>query len=213
MEVSMKVLLVNGSPHEFGCTYTALSEVAMQLSKNGVDTEIHWIGNKAINGCTACGACFRNRDGKCVFGDEDGVNTLIAKMTEADGVVIGGPVHFAGSAGNLHSALDRVFYAKKSFAGKPGAAVVSLRRSGGTAAFDDLNKYFTISSMPVVSSKYWNVVHGNNPEQVRQDEEGMQIMRVLGDNMAWLLKCIEAGKAAGVKYPEPEKWVITSFIR
>ncbi len=209
----LKVLLVNGSPHEKGCTYTALCEIGSQLEKNGVDYEIHWLGNKAINGCTGCGACFKTRDDKCVFGDNDGINELIAKINAADGVVFGGPVHFAGSAGNLHSALDRVFYAKRSFAGKPGAAVVSCRRSGGTAAFDDLNKYFMISSMPVVSSKYWNIVHGNTPEQVKQDEEGMQIMRVLADNMAWLLKSIEAGKAAGVKYPEPEKWIMTNFIR
>ncbi len=209
----MKVLFVNGSPHEKGCTYTALCEIASQLEKNGVDYEIHWLGNKAINGCTGCGACFKTRDDKCVFGDDDGINELIAKINAADGVVFGGPVHFAGSAGNLHSALDRVFYAKRSFAGKPGAAIVSCRRSGGTAAFDDLNKYFMISSMPVVSSKYWNIVHGSTPQQVRQDEEGMQIMRVLADNMAWLLKSIEAGKAAGVKYPEPEKWIMTNFIR
>jgi Multimeric flavodoxin WrbA len=209
----MKVLLVNGSPHEKGCTYTALSEIAMRLEKNGVGSELHWIGNKAINGCTGCGSCFRSGAGTCVFGDDDGINKLIEKIDAADGVVFGGPVHYAGIAGNLHSALDRVFYAKKSFAGKPGAAVVSCRRSGGTAAFDNLNKYFTISSMPVVSSKYWNVVHGNTPEQVRQDEEGMQIMRVLADNMAWLLKSIEAGRAAGIGLPEPEKRITTNFIR
>ncbi len=209
----MKVLLLNGSPHENGCTYTALSEIAAQLNKNGIDCEIHWLGDKPINGCTGCGACFRNKNGKCVFGDKDGINELITKINYADGVIFGGPVHYAGAAGNLHCALDRVFYAKISFAGKPGAAVVSCRRSGGTAAFDNLNKYFTISSMPVVSSKYWNVVHGNTPEQVRQDEEGMQIMRSLADNMTWLLKSIEAGRAAGIKLPEPEKRITTNFVR
>jgi len=209
----MKVLLVNGSPHEKGCTYTALCEIAAQLEKNGVGSEIHWLGDRPINGCTGCGACFRNRNGRCVFGDGDGVNELIEKLNAADGVIFGCPVHFAGAAGNLHSALDRVFYAKLSFAGKPGAAVVSCRRSGGTAAFDNLNKYFMISSMPVVSSKYWNIVHGNTPEQVRQDAEGMQIMRALAENMAWLLKCLEAGRAAGIRPPEPEKRITTNFIR
>ena len=129
-------------------------------------------------------------------------------------MIFGAPVHFAGPAGNLHSMLDRVFYAKRSFAGKPGAAVLSCRRSGGTASFDVLNKYFTISAMPVVSSRYWNVVHGNSPEEVKRDEEGMQVMRTLGRNMAWLIKCIEAGKQAGIAFPPPEeRFAFTNFIR
>ena len=207
----MKVLLVNGSPHPHGCTDAALREVASAVEAQGLETEFFWIGNKPINGCLGCHAC---RDGHCAFGKEDGVNALIDAIRAADGVVIGGPVHYAGPAGNLHSALDRVFYAKGSFAGKPGAAVLSCRRSGGTASFDVLNKYFTISGMPVVSSRYWNVVHGNTPEEVRQDEEGMQTMRTLGRNMAWLLKCIEAGKQAGIEYPAPEeKMTFTNFIR
>ena len=207
----MKVLLVNGSPHAHGCTDAALREVAGAIEAEGLETEFFWIGNKPVNGCLGCRAC---RDGHCAFGAEDGVNALIDAIRAADGVVIGGPVHYAGPAGNLHSVLDRVFYAKGSFAGKPGAAVLSCRRSGGTASFDVLNKYFTISEMPVVSSRYWNVVHGNTPEEVRQDAEGMQVMRTLGRNMAWLLKCIEAGKQAGIGYPpREEKLAFTNFIR
>ena len=207
----MKVLLVNGSPHEHGCTDTALREVASAAEAEGLETEFFWIGNKAVNGCIGCRGC---RDGHCRFGAEDGVNALIDAINACDGVVFGSPVHFAGPAGNLHSVLDRVFYAKRSFAGKPGAAVLSCRRSGGTASFDVLNKYFTISAMPIVSSRYWNVVHGNTPEEVRKDEEGMQVMRALGRNMAWLIKCIEAGKQAGIDFPPPEaRFAFTNFIR
>lgn len=209
----MKVLLVNGSSRENGCTYTALSQAARRLEENGIDTEIYHIGEKAINGCIGCGACARSGQGRCVFGDSDGVNLLIEKISAADGVIFGSPVHYAGVAGNFHSLLDRVFYAKRSFAGKPAAAVVSCRRSGGTAAFDILNKYFTISAMPIVSSRYWNVVHGNTPDEVLRDEEGMQVIRALADNMAWLIKCIEAGRLAGVQYPQAEPRVATNFIR
>lgn len=206
----MKVLLINGSPHEKGCTYTALSEIAAQLEKDGVEAEIFWIGNKPIGGCIACGGC-RKGEG-CVFG-EGVVNDCLNKLNAADGVVIGSPVHFAGPAGNLCALLDRVFYAKKSFAGKPGAAIVCCRRGGASASFDRLNKYFAISSMPIVSSQYWNSVHGNTPDEVRQDLEGLQTMRVLADNMAWLLKSIEAGRAAGVLYPAYEKKIATNYIR
>ena len=207
----MKVLLVNGSSHEHGCTDAALTECAEAIRAAGAEAEIRWIGNKAINGCLGCHAC---RDGHCAFGNDDGVNELIDKINGADGVIFGSPVHFAGPAGNLHSLLDRVFYAKRSFAGKPGAAVLSCRRSGGTASFDVLNKYFTISGMPIVSSQYWNVVHGNTPDEVKQDGEGMQVMRTLGRNMVWLLRCIEVGKQAGFAYPAPEqKHVFTNFIR
>ncbi len=205
----MKVLLVNGSPHANGCTATALEEAAKAIRECGAEAELFWIGNKAVNGCTGCRGC---RDGHCILPD-DGVNSLIDAINAADGVIFGSPVHFAGPAGNLHSMLDRVFYAKRSFAGKPGAAVLSCRRSGGTASFDVLNKYFTISGMPIVSSQYWNVVHGNTPDEVRQDLEGMQTMRTLGRNMVWLLKCIEAGKQAGVEYPAREPFTPTNFIR
>ena len=208
----MKVLLINGSPHEKGCTYTALKEVADSLEKNGVETEIFWIGNKPIGGCIGCGGCFRSED-SCVFGKEDGVNACIEKLKAADGVVVGSPVHYASAGGNICAFLDRVFFAKSDFSGKLGAAVVSCRRGGASASFDRLNKYFTISGMPVVSSSYWNSVHGNSPEEVRRDEEGLQVMRNLGANMAWLLKCIEAGRAAGLEKPQMERKYMTNFIR
>lgn len=207
----MKVLLINGSPKKEGCTYTALSEVAEQLNKNGIDTEFFHIGNKPIRGCTACGKCATNHN-RCIFND-DVVNEAIAKMEEADGLVIGSPVYYASANGALICLLDRMYYAGKCFAYKPGAAVVSARRAGTTASIDEINKYFTISKMPIVSSQYWNMVHGSNPDDVRKDLEGMQIMRTLGNNMAWLLKSIEAGKRAGIELPESEAVVRTNFIR
>lgn len=206
----MKVLLVNGSPKANGCTYTALCEVAGALEKNGVETEIVQVGSAPVAGCIGCGACART--GRCFV--EDGVNEFVEKAKEADGFVFGTPVHYAAASGAMTSFLDRAFYGKGAvFAGKPGAAIVSCRRGGASAAFDQMNKYFTISNMPVVSSQYWNQVHGNTPEEVKQDEEGMQTMRTLGSNMAWLLSCIEAGKAAGITFPEREPAVKTNFIR
>lgn len=206
----MKVILVNGSPKEKGCTYTALCEVAGALEKNGIETEIFWVGAKPIAGCIGCGAC--SKSGKCFV--DDCVNVFVEKAKTADGFVFGSPVHYAAASGALTSFLDRAFYGKGAvFAGKPGAAVVSCRRGGASAAFDQLNKYFTINSMPVVSSQYWNQVHGNTPEEVQKDAEGMQTMRTLGNNMAWLLKCIEAGAAAGITFPEREPAVRTNFIR
>lgn len=195
----MKVLLVNGSPHVRGCTYTALEEAAGALNKNGVETEMIQVGSQPIAGCIGCGACLKS--GKCFR--EDGVNEFVEKAKEADGFIFGSPVHYAAASGSLTSFLDRAFYGKGSvFQGKPGACVVSCRRGGAASAFDQLNKYFTISCMPIVSSQYWNVVHGNTPEEVAMDEEGMQTMRTLGNNMAWLLRCIEAGKQAGLNFPE-----------
>lgn len=206
----MKVILVNGSPKEKGCTYTALCEVAGALEKNGIETEIFWVGAKPIAGCIGCGAC--SKSGKCFV--DDCVNVFVEKAKTADGFVFGSPVHYAAASGALTSFLDRAFYGKGAvFAGKPGAAVVSCRRGGASAAFDQLNKYFTINNMPVVSSQYWNQVHGNTPEEVKKDVEGMQTMRTLGNNMAWLLKCIEAGAAAGITFPEREPAVRTNFIR
>lgn len=206
----MKVILVNGSPKEKGCTYTALCEVAGALEKNGIETEIFWVGAKPIAGCIGCGAC--SKSGKCFV--DDCVNVFVEKAKTADGFVFGSPVHYAAASGALTSFLDRAFYGKGAvFAGKPGAAVVSCRRGGASAAFDQLNKYFTINNMPVVSSQYWNQVHGNTPEEVKKDAEGMQTMRTLGNNMAWLLKCIEAGAAAGITFPEREPAVRTNFIR
>ena len=206
----MKVLLVNGSPHAKGCTFTALTEVAETLKANGIDTEIMHLGTKPISGCLGCGKCFKT--GKCFI--DDVVNVFLDKAPEADGFVFGSPVHYAAASGQLTSFLDRVFYGKSAlFYNKPGAAVVSCRRGGASAAFDQINKYFTINNMPIVSSQYWNQVHGNTPEEVKQDLEGMQTMRTLGRNMAWLLKCIEAGKNAGIPLPEQEPRLRTNFIR
>lgn len=206
----MKVLLLNGSPHEKGCTYTALAEAAKTLGECGVDSEIFWVGNKPITGCIACGSC--GKTGKC-FAD-DPVNEFVEKARSADGFIFGSPVHYASASGSVTSFMDRAFYSgKRAFAGKPAASVVSCRRGGASATFDQLNKYFTISSMPIVSSNYWNQVHGSTPEQVAKDEEGMQTMRVLARNMAWLLKCIEAGKTAGIEFPEAEPKIYTNFIR
>ncbi|KZL89085.1 flavodoxin family protein [Clostridium magnum] len=207
----MKVLLINGSPKAKGCTYTALNEVAKELESNGIETEIFHVGTKPIRGCMACNGC-SNTNGLCVFND-DTVNIALEKAKEADGFVFGSPVHYAAASGQITSFLDRFFYAGGSFQYKPGAAIVSCRRGGSTAAFEQLNKYFTISNMPIVSSQYWNMVHGNTPEEVEQDLEGMQTMRVLGRNMAWLLNCINAGKEAGVNLPEKEARAVTNFIR
>lgn len=206
----MKVLLINGGPHKKGCTYTALEEVACALEKAGIETEILWLGIKPIAGCLGCNTCITT--GHCFM--DDVVNTVIARTGEFDGFVFGSPVHFASAAGCITSFMDRLFYGRTAlFTHKPAAAVVSCRRAGSTATLDQLNKYFTISQMPIVSSQYWNMVHGNSPEEVRQDAEGMQIMRTLGANMAWLLHSIEAGRSAGIAVPEAEEPVRTNFIR
>lgn len=206
-----KVLLINGSGNEHGCTYTALSEVAATLEKEGIATEIIQLGKDPVRDCIGCGACAKL--GKCVF-DDDLVNQVHEKALEADGFVFGTPVYYAHPSGRILSFLDRLFYSGGgAFAFKPGAAVASARRAGTTASLDVLNKYFTIARMPVVSSNYWNMVHGNTPEEVKQDLEGLQIMRGIGQNMAWMIKCIEAGKAAGISYPQTEKKIKTNFIR
>lgn len=208
----MKVLLVNGSPHQKGCIYTALDEVAGALEKQGVEAEIFQLGNDPISGCIGCGVCQKTL--KCFR--KDIVNEFLDRASDTDGFVFGSPVHFASASGMLTSFMDRVFFtniASKLFEYKPAAAVVSCRRGGATATFEQINKYFTMSNMPIVSSQYWNMVHGYTPEDVRQDLEGMQTMRTLGNNMAWLLKSIEAGKAAGVALPEKEAPVYTDFIR
>ncbi len=206
----MKVLLVNGSPHKNGCTYTALCEVAKGLESEGIEYEILHLGNGDIPGCRGCGYC--KKKGECVI--KDIVNETMARADEFDGFVFGSPVYYAGPAGQLLSFMDRLFYSSRGrLAYKPAAAVVSCRRGGSTASLDRLNKYFTISNMPVVSSQYWNQVHGNSPEEVVKDLEGLQIMRTLGRNMGWMLKCIYAGKKAGVSIPEPEEHAWTNFIR
>ncbi|PHV70048.1 NADPH-dependent FMN reductase [Sporanaerobium hydrogeniformans] len=206
----MKVLLINGSPNEKGCTYTALCEVEKALQAEGIETEIFHIGEGVIRGCIGCGGC--KMIGRCVF-NEDTVNRGLDKAETADGYIFGSPVHFAGASGALTCFMDRFFYAGKNNAYKPAAAIASARRGGTTATFDQLNKYFTIRNMPVVSSQYWNMVHGSKPEDVQKDLEGMQIMRTLGRNMAWMLKCIEAGKNAGIEVPQGEAPVRTNFIR
>jgi len=208
----MKVMMINGSPNREGCTYTALREVARSLEEDGIETELVHIGTQPIQGCAACGTCKRTRSRVCVF-DGDSVNRIKEKVAGADGLVLGAPVHFASISGAMSTFLDRFFYSGGAFAYKPGAAVVSARRGGTTAALDQINKYFTITNMVVVGSQYWNMVHGNTPEEVRQDLEGMQTMRTLGRNMAWLLRCLDAGRAQGVKLPEPEARVRTNFIR
>lgn len=204
----MKVLLINGSPNAKGCTYTALTEVQKTLNEEKIETEIIHVGHKDIRGCIGCGKC--EKTGKCVFNDI--VNEIAPKFAECDGIVVGSPVYYASANGTVVSFLDRLFYST-SFdkTMKVGAAVVSARRAGTTATFDELNKYFTISNMPIVSSQYWNMVHGYTPEDVYKDKEGCQIMRTLGKNMAFLIKSIDLGKE---KYglPEKEERIFTSFL-
>lgn len=205
----MKVLLFNGSSREHGCTYTALKEVEKSLNNNGIKTEIIFLGD--IKDCMGCKAC--RTTGKCVITD-DKINEYVEKARQADGFIFGSPVYYAHPAGRLLSAMDRMFYSGGSaFKFKPAAAIVSARRSGTTASIDAITKHFTINCMPVVSSNYWNMVHGNKPEEVLQDLEGLQIMRTLGQNMAWLLKCIEVGKNNGIDLPQTEEKVHTNFIR
>lgn len=210
----MKVILVNGSPHQKGCTYTALNEVAETLNKEEIETDFFWIGNKPLNGCIACKTCATKK--QCVFDDK--VNEFLNIAADFDGFIFGSPVHYAAAGGAITSFLDRVFYAdsngkRNSFYLKPAACVVSARRAGTTAAYDQLNKYFGIMQMPIISSQYWNMVHGATPEQVNKDLEGLQIMRTLGRNMAFFLKCKEAGLNHGVALPESEETIYTNFIR
>ena len=204
----MKVLLINGSPHREGCTHTALCEVAKQLQAEGVETEELWIGFGPVQGCTGCAVC-RKQGGRCVFGD---IACAIAdKMTECDGMVLGSPVYFAGANGALCAVLDRVFYsASAEFRGKVAGCVVSCRRGGASAAFDRLNKYPTYCGMQLAGSSYWNAVHGNTPQEVLQDLEGLQTMRNLGASMAFLLRARQAG---GEGAPVFEKAAKTNFIR
>ena len=206
----MNVLLINGSPNQHGCTYTALSEVAATLQRHDITSEILYLGKKPIAGCIGCMQC--REKGYCVFDDK--VNELVDSLPQYDALVLGSPVYYAAPAGNLISFLNRLFFCGgRLMAGKLGASVVSCRRGGAASAFDQLNKYFTICNMPIVSSQYWNQVHGSQPDDVRRDEEGLQTMRTLGENMAWLLASIHAGRQQGVPAPvyEPHLW--TNFIR
>lgn len=210
----MKVLLVNGSPHREGCTYTALCAVSGALNQNGVDTDLFWIGNKPLAGCIACHQC--GKKNHCVFSDT--VNDFLDLAGDYDGFVFGTPVHWAGASGAITSFLDRAFYADLNGGGnrfrlKPAAAVVSARRAGTTATWDQMNKYFGLVQMPIITSRYWNMVHGTTSEEVRQDREGMQTMELLGHNMAYFLKCKEVGEKLGIPQPPREPFVYTNFIR
>ena len=206
-----KILLINGSPRSGGCTYTALLEVAAELERNGVETELIEIGKQPVAGCIACGRC--RETGRCIFND-DAVNRISERLEEYDGIVVGSPVYYAGPSGQICAFLDRLFYSNGGrMEGKIGAAVVSCRRGGASSAFDRLNKYFQISNMVVASSQYWNQVHGNSPEEVRQDIEGMQTMRTLGKNIAWLAKSMKAAGENGVQPPAYEPKTFTNFIR
>lgn len=210
----MKVLMVNGSSNLKGCTFTALTEVGRVLEKHDITYEIFQLGPRPIRDCIGCGKC---KDGKCIFNDDD-VNKFVELAQEADGFVFGSPVYYAHPSGRILSFLDRAFYCSTTaeihpFSFKPAAAVVSARRGGTTASFDVINKYFTISMMPVVASSYWNMVHGNSPAEVLQDLEGLQTMRNIGENMAWMLKNIECGKKQGVPMPNIDKSNRTNFIR
>lgn len=206
----MKVLLINGSPNEKGCTFTALSEVAETLRKNGIETEILWLGTKPVQDCIACFRC--QTDGECVF--KDLVNETAARMDEFDALIVGSPVYYGGPNGRLTSFLDRLMFStpQEKLAGKLAASVVSCRRGGASAAFERLNQYFTMLNMHVVSSQYWNQVHGNTPEDVKKDEEGLQTMRTLGQNMAYLLKAEKAAEESGIGSPVLEPTVYTNFI-
>ncbi len=207
----MKVLLFNGSPRKNGCTYTALREIEKVLTECGIETELLQIGNGPIRDCIGCGGC--EKTGRCVFGD-DCANEWMEKAKTADGFVFGTPVYYAHPSGRILSVMDRMFYAcGENFAHKPAAVVASARRAGTTATLDAIGKHLGISQMPVVSSTYWNMVHGNTPEEVLRDREGLQTMRNIGRNMAWLLKCIEAGKREGIAAPEAEHSAWTNFIR
>lgn len=207
----MKVLLVNGSPHEKGCTNRALMEIQRTLLEEGVDSEILWLGKEPLGGCIACGGC-RHND-QCIY--DDILNKSREKFRQADGFVFGSPVHYAAASGNLTAFMDRLFYSegKSTFFMKPAAAITSARRAGTTATMDQLNKYFSISQMPIVSSRYWNMVHGSTPEQVGEDKEGLWTMRALARNMAYLLKCQEAARAAGIALPRQEAGEYTNFVR
>ena len=202
----MKILLINGSPHAKGCTYTALMECGKGIEAEGGEFEIVNIGTGAVHGCSGCGGC--RETAKCVF-DDDVCNGIIDKLKNADGLIVGTPVYYAGANGALTAVLDRVFFAAGRYlVHKPAAGVVSCRRGGASAAFDRLNKYFTINQMPIVSSTYWNSVHGSCPEDVLKDKEGLQVMRTLGRSMVHMIKSLDA---AQIPYPAPERKEITSF--
>lgn len=211
----MKVLLFNGSPHKQGCTYTALKEIEKTLAQEGIDSEIYQLGTQPIGACRGCYAC--SKLGKCVI--DDGVNAFLEYAKDFDGFIFGTPVHYAAACGGVTAFLDRAFFTAFAsgrgdiFVHKPAAAIASARRGGTTATLDQMNKYFSITQMPIISGRYWNMVHGAKAEEVLQDLEGMQNMRILARNMAWHLKCLEAANEAGVPMPKTEETVFTNFIR
>ena len=211
----MKVIGINGSPHKAGNTFHALNMVGNELKAQGIDFEILHIGHKMIRGCTACFSCAKNRDEKCVI-KTDELNQWMQQLKEADGILLGSPVHYAGIPGTMKSFLDRLFFVASSNGGlfrqKVGASVVAVRRTGGSAAFDSLNHYITYSEMVVATSNYWNVIHGAAAGEVEKDDEGKQVMRILGKNMAWLLKMKEA-TAGTIELPQKEQKEMTNFIR
>ena len=210
---TLKVLLVNGSPHKDGCVSTALSEIADTLKSEGIDSTPFWVGNQPVAGWIGGGACVGKR---CCFRN-DKVNEFVKMIDDYDGFVFGTPVHYAAASGAMTSFLDRAFFINEfngdHFAGKPAAAIATCRRSGATAALDQMNKYMTDCNMPIVPSQYWNVVHGNTPEEIHRDTEGLQTMRTLARNMAWLLKCIALGREHGIEFPAHEQHTMTNFIR
>lgn len=211
----MRVLLINGSPNEKGCTYTALTELSKTLQNEGIDSEMFYIGTDPIAPCRACKACVKLQ--KCVINDK--VNELLEKIDNYDGFVIGSPVHYASASGVISPFLDRLFYAgsrkigKNPFKHKPATSVVTCRRAGSTATIDQINKYFLINQMPIISGRYWNMVHGNTPDEIMQDIEGLQNIRFVARNLAWFLKCKQAGEKAGINPPESEEVIYTNYIR
>lgn len=206
----MKIMLVNGSPHKSGNTYTALEKMSEQFSSLGADTEIYWVGNKPVSGCTGCGACFKT--GRCAVNDD--VNDFNDKARLCDGFVFASPVHYAAASGALTSFMDRAFYCSQGlYRLRPAAAVAVARRAGTTATLDQINKYFSISEMPVVSGRYWNMVHGREPGEVLFDEEGLQDLRIVAKNMVYLINCMKAGEKAGITPPGKETVTMTNFIR
>lgn len=209
-----RALLVNAGPHKSGCTNRALEEVAAELERQGVDTQIFWVGNKPVGACIGCRRC--KELGLCVF--DDRVNDFVNIARGFDGFVLGSPVHFGAATGTATAFYDRAFYvllqnAAPEMRMKVGAAVASARRAGNTTTIDQINRYFQLLQMPIVSSRYWNIVHGYTPDQVEKDAEGLQAMRVLADNMAFLIRAIRAARAAGIELPEQEQTVYTNFIR
>lgn len=213
----MKVVAINGSPKSEGNTAQLINMIAQELAKENISTEMMHIGNKTIRGCFGCGACAKNQDTRCVAKDDEYVNECIQQMKEADGILIGSPVHFSGIAGTMKSFLDRAFYVSAAngniFRHKVGASIVAVRRSGGVSTFDAMNHYLNYAEMIMPTANYWNVVHGRMPGEVHEDFEGMQIARVLGKNMALTLKMVQSAKEQNIAFPEKEAKIMTNFVR